>query len=147
MLIFQLIVTLSSTFLSPFYLFISPLLSSLCHNITISLYLYLPLFWLFLFSLFYCKFVIFSLILCIISAHKKIVLSLVLSILFIFRWIFIFYFSYISSLGWLIFKFSTIKFSVLSCYLFFFFFLLLNFILLHYKDSVCVCVYLGTISI
>ena len=73
-------------------------LSYLYINIILSLSLHHPLFCLFLFTPFYYKFVTIHSILCIFFSHKKrFSLSLSLALNF---WVFIFYFSCISDLGW-----------------------------------------------
>ena len=84
---FFLIFTFSQTFLLPLPLHLP---TTLYFNIIFHLSLYLPLFCLFLFSLSYYKFVIFSFILCIVfSNKKKKVISLSLSYLVFFFFFFL----------------------------------------------------------
>ena len=140
-----LICTLLLHFLWPFSLpFISLLLSTLMSFVLDpSLFL---LFWLFLSPTSYYKFDSLTCTLYIFSPHKKVYYSLSHFFFSLFFGGFFFSFFCISTLGWWIFVFfriihwiDAIWFVFLCCYLFsfsFFFLLLLNIILLHYKDCI-----------
>ena len=92
---FFLIFTLTITFLHLLHFHLPTILY---FNVTVHLSLCLPLFCIFLFTLFYYKFVILSSILYIVFPHKKVLsLSLSLSLSQFFGGFF--YFSYISALG------------------------------------------------
>ena len=136
LLILYFTVTFLSTFLYPFYIFISSLFSTL---MSLFLYPFLFFFWLFLSPSYHYKYVILSLILYVFFYTKNII-TLSLSHFFFFC-VWIFYFC-ISCLGWWIFElFRTLLwvYAIWFCVfklLSFFFLWLLNVILLHYKDSI-----------